>query len=492
MRKDKKMRKNVLIGLMAATMLIMSGCEENVEYIEEYGIQDTATTNNEDDEQQNQIQKTSEEEQFEEAFKNEDTSTLSNDKIPDHLQTIINEGGAMELKVDADIVASGLSQAKVYGAMQHKMTDEQLIDIAKRLFDGGEYKVVLPYKYWDKESLIKEQQKYEEMEEEATKEDKSLNWEILFNIEEAMTREEREKNWSEEIRLDVSKLAKAEGENVISRQTKKDYMNDELIEHDVYFSRIQGKINGKEYELSYEMSEGIFEKTTLKLIPLFPTSIAGGMMLNKEDMTNSCDQKSIENKAKEILSKLDGSDFELSNSEDRICISLETEDKWYDGVSLHYSYKMPDLLPSLTENLPLSVRSKDGRVEMDWIYENCADIEMDANGDVVELEIQYCFDIESPMSEHAELLPLSKIFNYAEQYCAGIDVNDQRWTTPTIEQIRLTYLPVREENQYSYLPFWVFVASSQTARINNNPYWGVFGVNAIDGSVINYTYNGLH
>ena len=77
-----------------------------------------------------------------------DSAEQSDDnEIPEHINLEIRDDASnKKIVVDADVISEDFENACVYEAVMVPIDASYVEELAKRLFDNGEYKVLLPYK----------------------------------------------------------------------------------------------------------------------------------------------------------------------------------------------------------------------------------------------------------------------------------------------------------------------------------------------------------
>lgn len=83
--------------------------------------------------------------------------------IPEHISYSVTNGYGSEVKVDADVSASGYGQAAIYDVKPVTIDEEVIKGYADKLFDNGSYEVVKPYSICSMDELQAEKALLEEI-----------------------------------------------------------------------------------------------------------------------------------------------------------------------------------------------------------------------------------------------------------------------------------------------------------------------------------------
>lgn len=413
---------------------------------------------------------------------------LDTNGIPEHITCVLNEDGKNSLDVDADVCAFGYNDAKMYKISQMMIDDAFLQNMEKGIFDDGQYTSVLPYKYWSVEDLNAEQSRFDEMEQEVN----NPSYQIANYFKKPLA-----------AALMVGKENEqptAVGQDCIIYESDPSGLCSYVYDKD-HFAKLRGKIDGKEYELSYTECVGAQKgvQRRLELQPLFPV-VSGHYVYNPVELgigENTCDVDALYNQAKDFLEKIGYGDFLDGFKLDLVYQDKESNEMAFDGVGYHFVRSMPELESSLLENFVVMDGELTQAESLINIPQEYIDILMGKDG-IIGMDFGVYYDMDEALAEGVNLLSFDQITEIVSDHLQHTNMKDYknfyytllgslaRQKDETIANIRLAYMPVRYENQYVYMPMWCFCYDGNAYQ-SYAPYLGVFAVSAIDGQI--YYFN---
>lgn len=385
---------------------------------------------------------------------------LKEDELPSQISCVINKSGDISLNVDADVISIGYGNAKVYKINDAPVQEEDFKMFAASVFDNGDYTKELPYIYWKKEDVEKEQRKLDELVQAAGK-DFCVHQYIQQDLDAVLVKnDETEKRGKSESELKFGELL---------------YQDDGKL-----FVNLRGKINGKEYLMKYiDYKTGTF----LQILPLFPVTFkTNEYKIAEVSGENTCNAGQLEKKAKEFVERCKPN-FLLDCKMDRVCCNPYNEKGFYDGMNFHFTRDI-DGTPAYRSWFTEITLAKSEGCAYDYDTEqDMVDIEVNENGDIVFVNCSMSRDMKELETESVNLLSFQNVLNAVDNRLS-IETKD---SIPVdlftdIKEIRLVYMAVKCENQKMYMPYWVFLPSEEEAKASAGvSYRASIAVNAIDG-----------
>lgn len=473
-------RTKWILGL--ALMLGLTGCGAGgTESIDDYAKQSDQTEASSDSKNQTN-DSTKDEDSSEETNQIEMTGGESGG-IPSHLKGTFGKG-SLAVNIDADVIATDYDKAKIYKMEEVNMDEEYLTHIADNLFDNGKYTVVLPYQYWDKDELQKEKEILDQKEEE------NPDCYYDYGRESAMDTalEQEEKKPAPEI---------VAGTSILRESTNDGLCNNVNCTHQ--FVKFRGLIDGVEHELNYIRCMNVYGEsqslTVTALEPVVQTFDIGDAGTGD----NVVDAKIAEKKAKDLLDKIGFGEYTLSFGSDLTCIRGEEQEHFNGGYYMIFTHMFPELTSSMIENYGIALYGENaGEQTIKAQHQNNIMFRI-YDGGAMQIEFDVNSEAGDVMSgETLELLSFDKVLEIAEGHIAAGKYKDDRnmyydWmknvlgNDSVIGDVRLAYLPVKYDNQYAYVPAWVFSYTNESFRaLKGVPYMGFIAVGAVDGEVYNF------
>lgn len=415
---------------------------------------------------------------------NDDTKTVfetaenSEHKIPEHFKLDITNGGSHSISIDADIDSTDYDKAKTYKIDKLEITDDYLRNLASKLFDGGEYKSVLSYSYWDMDDLTKEKENFDAMMAEAG-EDYLIPGPLYNDLMYALGREEN---------VVSIKPTLVNQDGVIYKEQVDIDGND--VEY--LYANLVGKINGKEYQLKYSTLVELNDTSNINIVPRFPVTLSGFAYNIESELGAYTELAGLGEKASKLVDQMGYSDFFLAKSESRVIVPENEGKKFYDGGYFRFVRKMPELNNSGCESVFVEIDDLDEKT-FKLLQQEYIEIELNENGDIADINVCTPYDMKETMAENIELLSFDAAMDSANNYFKQISDQDgiwQLWRSTKVDSIKLSYIPLEYDGQYVYMPVWILFEIEQTMGEEKFP---MIAVNAIDGNVYFFSHaNSIH
>lgn len=397
--------------------------------------------------------------------------------IPEHLTYTLGTSG-YKFNVDADVTATGYQNVKVYEQNPGTVDDEYLKNLAEHIFDDGEYEVVKPYNLCSMEELQEEDQFLRELYEEAGVEYPS--WKIGTYID----------NYNEK---NVSELP--EGTLI--------YHYEEAVEGGtVGFEScsLRGLVGGNMAELRYQSTEG--ESGMLYVRRYVCDHVYKNCSTEYELAStlygeNSCNLEEASRTAQDIIDNMGYTDMKQLAAQHRVINDgAESETSIYmDGYRFIF-VRETDGIENILGDMPYAVIINDSVVEDTGDFPGAGQeyisVDIDSTG-----MVGICFGMRYERGEQLSDQPSTLSFEqvdaiaqdymndwmeYLNQYSGTYDYN--------IVAVRLGYITLLYDTQYTLVPVWVYVQEKPFADQTLDSI--LFGVNALDGSIVLFEYDNVY
>jgi len=474
------MRKKGLVVIAMLLAATMTSCGKNNETVyEEFETISTedgqsklideakSSTNEEDDLAAfDETESTTEEESNEELFEKE--LVLSNGK---------------NITIKANVEDMGCNDAFIYQLEKIEVNEDYLIELAKKIFDNGEYTTRVPYRYMSEAGLEAEKKKYDEMLK-----DKGENYDVwAFSCEYNMTKTNG---------FDKTEPVPVSDKNVL-------YMGMVPVplspnSPDGRYAIMQGEIDHRLYELCYceEVLEDDCVMPYMTLKPLFPTS-SHAYIDNPEGGKYYYDDEKLrdetQEKAEEIMKQFGLEDYYVTRYEGHPAYESEDNRFYMDGYDFIFSRKMQGVAESQLEELPVKqTKGSDNSVSV-YSDQEYVKVGIDKDGVLNNMEISLPYKLGEAMSEQPKLLSMEEAVSVMNDYLDTLPEDAQLWNdwrTDRINHIRFAYLPVQYGGEYAYMPSWIFMYKDgqMDADELEESYEPLVAVSAVDGEVMYFEY----
>lgn len=473
------MKKKMLV-ISAALMLGLVGCGEATESIDDYGKAGAETDSAKNDKASKDDSKKDDKDAEEKGESDKDIKLGANG-MPEHITCVLGEDGKTQINVDADVCSLGIEDAQVYKIEKIEIDDAYLIDLATKLFDDGKFTAVLPYKYWEAADLDAENQRFQLMEdsEEVQEKGYELNHHFLEDLKKASLGNK------------ASKQPTALGPDKIIYEDEASGMCPFLYNND-RFAKLRGNIDGKEYELSYWVCDGVKsgDISSLRLRALFPVADTDAID-GSSNGENPGRDGSLEKKANAIMQKLGfDKDFVLGLSQDRVCKNRKTQETFYDGMEFHYVRAIGGLSNSLVEYVDVIDYQDMEKNLFTETPQEFVDIAVSPEG-IVGIDFSVHYNIGEVLSSETKLLDFEQLMDVMEEYTKTQKKKINTYyqyldyiRVGEVNDIRLSYMPVQYNDQFVYMPMWcVSRNSSNTTIFTGTDFTGMCAIGAFDGKV---------
>ena len=394
--------------------------------------------------------------------------------IPEHLTYTLGTSG-YKFNVDADVTATGYQNVKVYEQNPGIVDDEYLKNLAEHIFDDGEYEVVKPYNLCSMEELQEEDLFLRELYEEAGKEYPA--WKIATYIE----------NYNEN---NVSELP--EGTLI--------YHYEEAVEGGtVGFEScsLRGLVDGNMAEMRYQSTEG--EDGTLYIRRYVCDNMYTHCSTEYELAStlygeNSCNLEEASRTAQDIIDNMGYTDMKQLAAQHRVICGEIESDLYMDGYKFIF-VREADGIKSILGESSYAIISDSVGENMDGFpgaSQEYISVDIDSTG-MVGILFGKCYERGEQLSDQPSTLSFEQVdaiaqdymndlLEYYNQYSGTYDYN--------IVAVRLGYITLLYDTQYTLVPVWVYVQEKAFADQTLDSI--LFGVNALDGSIVQFTYDNVY
>ncbi len=401
--------------------------------------------------------------------------------IPEHLTYTLGTSG-YKFNVDADVTAAGYQNVKVYEQNPGTVDDEYLKNLAEHIFDDGEYEVIKPYNLCSMEELQEENQFLQELYEEAGK-DEYPSWKIDAYID----------NYNEE---NVSELP--EGTLIYH------YYEETFEEGTIGFESctLRGLVDGNMAELRYQSTEG--ESGTLYVRRYVCDHVYKNCNTEYELAStlygeNSCNLEEASRTAQDIIDNMGYTDMKQLAVQHRVIndgSEAEPETSIYlDGYRFIF-VRETDGIENILGEMPYAVIINDSVGEdIDGLPGACQEfisVEIDSTG-VVGITFGMRYERGEQLSDQPSMLSFEQVDAIAQDYMNDkLEFYNQHSDDYTFQivAVRLGYVTLLYDTQYTLVPVWVYVKENDFADQTLDSI--SFGVNALDGSIVLFEYDNVY
>lgn len=391
--------------------------------------------------------------------------------IDPHISYTVTGSGGRTNVLDADVMAEGYAKAGVYDMELVDVDEAYLRKLAGQLFDGGEYEVVKPYAACTLEELTAERDYIQQLYgAEGIKEPETLPLPINNYIDYYDETEMEE--WQE------GQFFSYETDAAYGDVERKSVVLRGRIDDRVYQLMYEEFVPGTEYintgvlnlravcsmhRVFYDMCDADFEQA----------SILYG--------ENVCSREQAEQTAREIIGKLGFSGMQQVYTSQ--IIWYQDEEKYADGYSVIFTPVTDDIQNVFCEN---SLALLDDEYDAYMMYnddnsgscQEYIEVHVDSAG-FLGCNFNVFYEMGERLAEEPVKLSFGQVCTVAEQY-----MQDNIDSVAYINEIRMGYLTLRYENRYVLAPVWVYLAEGSGVSS-----FAMFGVNALDGSIIHFDWN---
>ncbi|MDD6328886.1 MAG: DUF6034 family protein [Lachnospiraceae bacterium] len=395
------------------------------------------------------------------SFGDENTSAVenANTQTPEHVQYSMDAKGAgNKLTVDADVISDHPDKINVFNMQEITINKDYLLNLSKNIFDNGEYTVKKPVWLCSISELNEEKEYLDQL----NKEIKDQNGDVAYrdsmlyqNILEA---------------LDTNApLYEAYNTDDVILQTQ---VNGEPGET----ARIQGKINGEEYELFY-IDANHYKELYLYKIGCTPEKI-GYHFPEQTAVTdtlgeNVCNREQAEALANDFISSIGFDDYRLVQTFLARGAKEMDDSPILDGYRFEYVPVLDGVENAFTIYTRATTEYDPDREKSEFAEQPVIQIDVDSTG-ITAVRFGKLYEVGTTVSSATNFISFdtaneavkSAFENTLDYYC-------------TINKIKFEYITVQYEKQYVNIPAWVYYTQADTSETI-----AVVACNALDGSVI--------
>lgn len=398
--------------------------------------------------------------------------------IPENISyKLSSPSGDNTVEVDAEVISAGYDKVGVYSANRIEMDEDYLKNLADKLFDDGKYEAVKPYGACSMEELEAEETYFLGIKAEAEAGGYEFGYSRLLEIDHA------KEVW------DSTQVAEWQEGAIIWENTADGYAS----------ARLRGEIDGLVYELEFWKGKGgdggNITTYSLVVVPLSRYHHVYTLSDREYDLSktlygeNKYSPEDAKRYACDLVEKLGFSDMELADFCDIVVSEDDVENLYLDGYRMFFVRNMGGMQNILCQN-SYTLLAWDGVIDDSVMGGSQECLTMDVNSEgLVAITFGPRYELAS-MSDQAETLSFEQVDAVAQDYMQkkvnSYDEYNGRYTEKVAE-VRLGYLTVLYENQYVLAPVWVYIKAHAFANQPMEDAW--FGVNALDGSIIQLTYD---
>lgn len=494
-----KLLKGLLCAASLMAFTIMTACGSSKENISnEYKMINETSS---DDSDVNAVENNGSVSSFEDdqAF---------NINIPEHYEFNIDDNSRdIHINIDADVDAARINNASVYKENIVTVTENELINIAKNVFDQGAYERCKPYAMMNKDDMKTEAiNLIENTNLDKENDNDNILIECVSDIDDKLMN-----FWSLNGYFDqLNELMLAY--DLCEREESLDFSSDSVVEtvisdskpvvmgtfavpFDTDLATLRGRIDGKLYEL-------VFGETTIAGEPVrrLNLRVVGKHtraidVYNENDITekmiealggNLCDKSKAINDAEDIVKKMGYNDYSVEAIYERACTKegqeftvarfadqsiMPSPEHCLDGYTIFLSPRVEGIngFVSNESNVRVTITAdsdknlafdKNGivsRVEGDN-FEGYIDVpqeviavEIDHNG-IINVKIGALYEKTEKMTDEIQMIDFNQFENILKAYYTDGEHSGEK---TTITDIKFRYASIRYDGGMVYAPVWV-------------------------------------
>lgn len=410
--------------------------------------------------------------------------------IPEHISYSVKSGYSSEIKVDADVDASGYAYAAIYDVKPVTVDEEVLKSYADKLFDNGSYEVVKPYSICSMDELQAEKELLEEIYEGYEEEGKLdvIPHHIMINL--AMV----EKYMNEYDESNVRELG--EDELIVEEEMEdiigsgQSFVGDETVET-VFSCRLRGECDGAKWELCYRKT-GIGNDIAA-VIMMYPMSgkQADTQIVNTEDTAaiiygeNYADLETSKRSAMDFMEALGYEGMEIVDTS-QLVYQHKVNDKYenyIDGYRFTFARALNGIQTGYMVNSAICSSIDGSKIGQEYIK-----VYVDED-EIEQITISRLLDVGDKMSECGSMLSFEQIDMIAQEFMEE-KVGTHEMVGYSINDVSLRYVVLPfEDGRYSMMPVWIYYVDGSGMGAMGDNIYASFGVNAVDGSIVEFLYD---
>ncbi len=408
-----------------------------------------------------------------------DSAEQSDDnEIPEHINLEIRDDASnKKIVVDADVISEDFENACVYEAVMVPIDASYVEELAKRLFDNGEYKVLLPYKLMTEgelKAIIDENY-------QSTHSDEGVELESIVNnlAENAM----ETKDASQERTLVEGTIMYPYTETVTLLD---DFgvLTEQAMTDDYEMARIRGMIDGKEYELCVTHSS-IDQRAHVDLHTVDVSTqenyeLEFDSSLDSVYGENECDYEQARKVADQIVENMVGTDYRIAAEYNRMIDYHGTTENGVNSLQNGYRFVYtPEMMELNVAYSPCSlIVSK--RNDSMYSYLPYVSVEVDSYG-LISVKYMNHMEYGKCMSDRPSMISFEQMLKIAE---AEMEEEIKELDATSLEVSRVTFasLPVVSEDGLAIVPAWIAYMSPYMVTMPQS--YALLAINALDGNVL--------
>lgn len=385
------------------------------------------------------------------------TDVAENDnEIPEHI-TETKEYGKAKLKIDADVIADSYGKMRVCNQEKATISEEEMAELAKSLFDGGEYEIKKPYAIMSKNEL-----------------EEIYNLEVVNGIIPAGELEAQE---IAEYISDYEYGDKKDG-NPYEAELDESHILQEIKGEDSYECYLEGFVDGEIWTLRYRSNPYCLEFKPKNSAISMKYSNYESMDYNKD--SNATDYDTAKEKAEELILSLGIDDMAVFDAKQ---MANYTDGTYINGYIFVFTKTI--------RGDDLGVCSMFNKTIVDDLFATQEYAVVALDNDQVYFASVYnrynnvdTNEAESSANEYTTMLEYSKIEDIANDYFSFYfeEYYKDMSVTNYIVSVQLRYLTVNYNGNYVWMPCWVyFDTMNGGSNVLEVP---MIAINAVDGSII--------
>lgn len=393
----------------------------------------------------------------------EDAQTsVSDASIPERVEYVLESPGDDDVAaVRANVEADDFNNMKIVEMTPMVIDDEKIDDIAKLLFDNGEYKRIKPYQISSMEELQTEQ---EDLQEILGDNRELIGYEDLSDV----------LHWIEV--YDETTVQEMPEEQLIYNFEEEGGLN--------AICRLRGYVDGELWELLYQERECVNDRGVtwiengIRIYPLCGTSSRFFEERGLFEVELGENLMSYENALRISQAFLEGIGFE--NLEPTWSYDLFVPTGADEGVLDGYCI----LFSKSIDGKPGAYMANDlakFRGETYGANQGYASVTIDSSG-ISNVSVFNPYEMGEVMSDHVAMLDFWQVDEIARAYMTDmISTRTEEIIYIETVTISLAYVTIAYDGQYVALPVWIYLGPDFPGLREAN-----FGINAIDGELIEF------
>lgn len=395
------------------------------------------------------------------AFDGGDASAVENEnnQTPEHVQySIDTKGAGGRFVVDADVISDYPNKVNVFNMQEITIDKDYLLDLSKKIFDDGEYTVKKPVWLCSISELNEEKEYLDQL----NKEIRDKNGDVVC----------RDSMLYQNILVAIYENAPLNEEYNIDDVILKTLVNGEPGET----ARIQGKINGEEYELFY-INANYYKDLYLYKIGCTPEKI-GYHLPEQAAVTdtfgeNVCNREQAEALANDFILSGGFDDYQLVQTFLARGEKEMDDSTILDGYRFEYVPVIDGLENAFTIYTRATTEYDPDREMSEFAEQPVIQIDVDSTG-ITAVRFGKLYEVGTTMSDETTLIT----FDAANESVKNA-VENTLESYSEINRIKFEYITVQYDKQYVNIPAWVYYVKTGTSETI-----AIIACNALDGSII--------